>query len=226
MSFVLLSCKFKSLKGRVRHVKAMELKQFTDSSTQTDVGPDNIAIDAPVDLPVPTKKIQDATWMMTNANEQHIVLSIDNEDIQQSANEVTSKGGYELLCSYSWKQMDSPTIYVPGTPPTFTFHDPKTEVIELAADAGLHWHDQHAERVPTHQFKPVFQALAALQSEERFDAVDIVVNRGSLQQLLILINNKSNRAFHLDLDIGNPMIRFTLDCVTFRYAISSSAGCE
>ncbi|KAJ4374610.1 hypothetical protein N0V86_007481 [Didymella sp. IMI 355093] len=32
---------------------------------------------------------------------------------------VTSKGGYEFLCSYLWKQTTSTTIYVPGTPANF-----------------------------------------------------------------------------------------------------------
>lgn len=41
---------------------------------------------------------------------------------------------------------------------------------------------------------------------ERFDNVDIIVNRGSLQQLLKWVNNKSSQAFHLDLDIvGNTL---------------------
>jgi hypothetical protein len=57
--------------------------------------------------------------MMINVNAQHNVASVGVEDIQESTNEVTSKGGYELLCSYSWKQTDAPTIYVPGTPATF-----------------------------------------------------------------------------------------------------------
>ncbi|KAH7392005.1 hypothetical protein DE146DRAFT_722949 [Phaeosphaeria sp. MPI-PUGE-AT-0046c] len=180
--------------------------QFLDSSTQTDAGLEDIANDAPIDRPAAPKKIHDTTWMLTNANEQQIALGIRLEDVQQSANQVTSKGGHELLCSYSWKQTDSPTIYVPGTPATFTFHDPTKTAIELAADTGLHWIDQHAGRVPTHQFEPVFQALAALQSDERFDDVDIVVNRGSLQQLLKWVNHKSHQAFHLDLDIvGNTL---------------------
>lgn len=87
---------------RVRQrVKTMTPKTYVESATQTETSPESIADDAPIDPPAPPKKIRDTTWMMTNVNEQNVVASIGVEDIQQSANEVTSKGGYELLCSYS-----------------------------------------------------------------------------------------------------------------------------
>jgi hypothetical protein len=73
--------------------------------------------------------------------------------------------------------------------------------IQLPSDTGLHWIDQHAERVPQHQFEPVFQALSVMNPSVRFDNVDIVVNRSSLQLLLRLLKNQSTQAFHLDLDV-------------------------
>lgn len=158
-----------------RRDKNMRPDNYVESATQTDTDTDNAANDNIVDPPVPPKKIHDTTWMMTNVKEEQVVASIALEDIQQSANEVTSKSGYELLCSYSWKQTNCPTIYVPGTPATFTFCDPKEKDIFLEADTGVHWIDQHAERVPKYQFEPIFQALALQQPDARFDDVDIVV---------------------------------------------------
>jgi hypothetical protein len=128
--------------------------------------------------------------MLKNANEERVVLQMIVDDIQESAELVTSKGASELLCSYSWKQTDINTIYVPGSPsrflqPTFdTIRDKDgtelTKGIQLPSDTGLHWIDQHAERVPQHQFEPVFQAISVTNPTMRFDNVDIVVNRSSL----------------------------------------------
>ncbi|KAF1918951.1 hypothetical protein BDU57DRAFT_430973, partial [Ampelomyces quisqualis] len=141
-------------------------------------------------------------WMLANANEDRVVLSLTTDDVQQSSNDVTMKKGYEVIASYSWKQTDLPTIYVPGTPSAFNGQDVAAfEGIQLDPDNGQYWLDQHAERVPAHQFEPMFQALSLLNPDMRFDDIDVVVNRSTLQQLLKVLNNKSSQNFHLDLNM-------------------------
>jgi hypothetical protein len=190
------------------------MSEYTNASTQTTPNGDEAAAEEQIEEQTDaalTKKERDNSWMLSNANGKQVVLHMTPNDIQQSTNQVTSKEASELLCSYSWKQTETPTIYVPGSPsrflqPTFdTMGDEngteRIKGIQLPSDTGLHWIDQHAERVPQHQFEPVFQALSVMNPSVRFDNVDIVVNRSSLQLLLRLLKNQSTQAFHLDLDV-------------------------
>jgi hypothetical protein len=119
-------------------------------------------------------------------------------EVQSSPEPVTSKGGYEFLCSYSWKQTASTTIYVPGTPAKWT---PPALPKQLAQDTGFHWCDQHGHRVPRHQFEPVFQALATMNPTVRCNDVDVVVNRNTLQKLYKFASFKRGKAFYVDLDM-------------------------
>jgi hypothetical protein len=225
--------------------RAINMRGYTDASTQTT---NEETLDEQT-IANPPKKEKDNSWMFENANQERVVVQFVLDDIQESANEVTHKSGYELLCSYSWKNTDTTSIYGPlviyvlGTFPAFdarefatptpqspdtsglqfdpetgrhwtwvdphstttpTPHQPNTQPfhgIQLAPDAGRHWVDQHAARAPTHQFEPIFQSLSVLSPAIRFDDIDIVVNRSSLQMLLKYLNAKSSQPLLLDLDI-------------------------
>jgi hypothetical protein len=169
---------------------------YADASTQTDIESKEVTNNPP------PKKINDPTWMLENANEKQLVMSMPLENTRQSAIAVSSKNGYKLMCSYSWKKTKTPTIYVPGSPAVFIpYNISKQKGIRLALDSGRHWVDQHAKRVPKHQFEPVFQALTVVNPEVLFNDVDIVVNRSSLMMLVRFLRNQSSQAFHLDLDI-------------------------
>ncbi|KAF2125930.1 hypothetical protein P153DRAFT_258559, partial [Dothidotthia symphoricarpi CBS 119687] len=113
---------------------------------------------------------------------------------------ISSAPGYEFLCSYTWAQTaaGNPTIYVPGRPPKWT---PPALPTQLEKDHGHQWRDQHAYRTPTHQFEPVFQALAVMNPNVRFDDVDVVVNRNSLQKLFDFATFKRGTQFHVSLDM-------------------------
>jgi hypothetical protein len=140
--------------------------EYMDASTQTT--PDTHATpaetvekqtlankDADEQAPAnPPKKEKDNSWMFENANTERMVLQLGVDDIQESTNEVTIEGGYELLCSYGWKNTDttdiygSPVIYVPGTPAAldareFTPPAPEeisdTEPIRFDPDTNRYW---------------------------------------------------------------------------------------
>jgi hypothetical protein len=136
--------------------------------------------------------------MFDNANEEQLILRIAHEHLQQTAIPVTSSEGYEILCSYSWKHTEQPTIYAPGTPAKFT---PSDLPIQIEADTGRHYRDQHTRRVPLYQFEPIFQALAVMNPDLRFNDVDIVANRSSLQSLHEFAQGKKKQEFHLDLNM-------------------------
>lgn len=120
-------------------------------------------------------------------------------EVETAPELITSTGGYEFLCSYSWKQTAPPTIYVPGTPPRWT---PPTLPVQLNSDTGSYWCDQHGHRVPRHQFEPIFQSLAVMNPTARFQDVDIIINRNTLQKLYTFASFKrGKKPFHVDLDM-------------------------
>ncbi|KAI8941185.1 hypothetical protein NX059_002422 [Plenodomus lindquistii] len=108
------------------------------------------------------------------------------------------------MCSYSWKNSKCPRIFVPGTPPKWT---PPKLPIQLPRDKGMYWVDQNGDRVAKFQFEPIFQALAVMNPTVRFEEVDVVVNRNTLQKLYSFVQYKrSYSQFFVDLDmIGNTM---------------------
>jgi hypothetical protein len=147
----------------------------------------------------PRQKFKDPSWMTRNAGKR--VHLIAPWEVKNSTEPVTSSGGYEFLCSYSWKQtaMATPTIYVLGAPPQWT-SPPLPKMLDQ--DSGLFWHDQHAYRVPRYQFEPVFQALAVMNPTVRFNDVDTVANGTSLHKLLSFASFKRGEGqFHVDLNM-------------------------
>lgn len=68
--------------------------------------------------------------MLANANQDRVVLSSTPEGVQQSTNEVTIEKGHEVIASCSWKQTNTPTKYVPGTPCAFSAREFATTTAE------------------------------------------------------------------------------------------------
>lgn len=150
----------------------------------------------------PRQKFKNSSWMTKNAGKRiHLVA---HWEIQISTEHITSTGGHEFLCSYSWKQRVSPTIYVPGTPAKRT---PPRLPKQLDPDEGFHWCDQHGYRAPRHQFEPIFQALVVMNPTVRFNDIDIVVNKNILQRLYNFASFKrGSSAFDVDLDMVQDIL--------------------
>ncbi|KAI4630888.1 hypothetical protein J4E83_002412 [Alternaria metachromatica] len=149
------------------------------------------------------KRRRDDPWMNANTSNE-IIFNMMAKAIPESPNHVSDKG-YELLCSYSFKSYtDTPTIYVPGTPPMFT----KPPVpLKLEPDTGRYYIDQHVAKVPRSQFEPLFQALTVMKPSKRFDDVDVLVARGSMTALITYVKNVSCQPFALTLHVvGNTLI--------------------
>ncbi|KAH6868695.1 hypothetical protein BKA58DRAFT_317291 [Alternaria rosae] len=124
--------------------------------------------------------------------------------IPESPNHVSDKG-YELLCSYSFKSYtNTPTIYVPGTPPMFI---KPPAPLKLEPDTGRYYIDQHVAKVPLSQFEPLFQALTVMKPSKRFHDVDVIVARGSMTTLITYVKDVSYQPFALTLHVvGNTLI--------------------
>jgi hypothetical protein len=176
-----------------------------DSGTQTTVNIiqdrgtlDKLCGNAEDRAPYKEREVRDHPWMFANVNKNELVRCLGPNDIGQTAKLVTYRGGYKVICTYSWKQVEDPTIYVPGTPARWT---PPDTLRKLNPDEGRHWIDQHAARAAVHQFEPLFQALFVANPELRFDDIDIVINRTTLLNLLKFVSKKSVQAFHFTLDL-------------------------
>ncbi|KAF9690952.1 hypothetical protein EKO04_011139 [Ascochyta lentis] len=181
------------------------INQSSSTGSPARVGHSNLSSQLPSDehaeeeelLLPPRQKFKDPSWMMKDVGER--ICLIAHWEVGASTTPVTSIGGYEFLCSYSWKQTTIPTIYVPGSPARWT---PPLLPKQLDPDEGFHWCDQHGHRVPRHQFEPIFQALAVMNPTIRFNNVDVVVNRNTLQKLLSFASFKRGSGpFYVNLDM-------------------------
>jgi hypothetical protein len=116
-------------------------------------------------------------WMLRDTGT--LVNTIASTSLESDSTEVSSKAGFETLCSYNW-QMDG-TIFVPGGPPRWT---PPLLPVTLPQDKGSHFMDQNAYRVPKYPFEPAFQGLSIMNPNMNLDTVDIVANRNSFRKLI------------------------------------------
>lgn len=130
----------------------MDTRQYMEASTQiADVDGGRVDQRVPNNMP---KKPKDSSWMFGNANTEQLVWSLTCDAIPLSVDDIHSEEAAELICSYSWKQTEEQTIYVPGTPPAyippdFTAVNKRNELVDklvqIPMDVGYHFVDQHAE---------------------------------------------------------------------------------
>ncbi|CAN8100712.1 unnamed protein product [Discula destructiva] len=129
---------------------------------------------------------------------------------------VTSAGGFELLCSYNWRRrawgktrsQQVPQIYVPGEAPRVIPHA-LPHVARLCAQQRS-FRDVNAAYMPRSPFEPMLRAVGVMRPDFRFDDVDLVVNRSSLNHLLRLADEgKCKSAFRLDLAMINDTLFIT-----------------
>lgn len=145
-------------------------------------------------------KFSDPSWMLKRVRKgQQRIHTIAIFDVQSSSAAVTGNEPYDLLCSYSWKSALKPTIYVPGTP---SLYQPPRLPRQLQADKGAFWIDQHGKPSLEYSFEPIFQAMAVMNPTKRWNGIDVLVNRNSLQKLFEFASFKrSYRPFCLELQV-------------------------
>lgn len=62
-----------------------------------------------------------------------------------------------------------------------------------------HHRDANIARMPSYPFEPMFQSLSVLRPSFKFDAVDLIINRNSLNHLFRFANGQVKTNFRLDL---------------------------
>ncbi|UPX17246.1 uncharacterized protein EKO05_0007612 [Ascochyta rabiei] len=149
---------------------------------------------------IPTKKKNRSTasrtsWMIRNTNlllRSILATSLEPDDVA-----VSSKPGFETLCSYNWLN-DGSAIIVPGGPPQW---NPQPLPITLPQDTGRQFVDLNAFRIPRYPFEPAFRALSAMNTGAQLDDVDIILNRNSLRKLLDFAAGRRQDPFRVDLNM-------------------------
>ncbi|KAH7340656.1 hypothetical protein B0J17DRAFT_715846 [Rhizoctonia solani] len=119
------------------------------------------------------------------------------------------------LGSYTWVDHSTPTIIIPGAPPSWKEPDLP---LQLEPDMGDSFIDQNAARLPMRPQEPMFRAISVTQKQLGKDFklsnenIDIVTDRNSLRKLTRFISahgpNRdprpgSNREFRIDVQLAS-----------------------
>ncbi|KAJ5751498.1 uncharacterized protein N7511_008463 [Penicillium nucicola] len=139
-------------------------------------------------------------------NTADLILRIDLKEVLHSDKAISSSEPCYFLCSYNWRRCLEPSIYVPGAPRKWS---PHPLPITLTRDCPTSPEEQQYHPIPTYHFEPVFRALTAVNSDFRFDDVDLVTNRNNLRKLLQWVEGAARRDFRIDLDIVNDTLFMT-----------------
>ncbi|KAL2069169.1 hypothetical protein VTL71DRAFT_15507 [Oculimacula yallundae] len=114
------------------------------------------------------------------------------EDEDRTSAGVTIKN-LKSVASYNWKDVEHPTIYVPGLPPKFT---PPTLPTQLQKDNLT----RSAPRSPAAPVDPLFQAILHEHPDYDMSSIEVVTTRNSLRDLLDFASNRSGK-WRLDIDM-------------------------
>ncbi|KAL3423891.1 hypothetical protein PVAG01_05638 [Phlyctema vagabunda] len=114
--------------------------------------------------------------------------------------EAVKINNYEFVASYSWKDIEHPTIYVPGLPPKFT---PPVLPIQLKRDNLKH----SKPRSPAAAVDPLFATLLHQYPDFDMSPINLVTDRNSLRKLLSFASNGPGK-WRIDVDMINNTMFF------------------
>ncbi|KAH7016982.1 hypothetical protein EDB80DRAFT_703938 [Ilyonectria destructans] len=135
-------------------------------------------------------------WLLSGTGK--VLANIPSSQLTPSDVAVTSSGGYDLVCAYSWVKESSPTVYVPGDPPRFI----STQVpFSIPRDSKEHFTDRGTFQLPKYTFEVVFRAMEVMNPDYRFDDVDVLIDRNSLRKLLDFVRGNYSNMFRINMFI-------------------------
>ncbi|KAG9236243.1 hypothetical protein BJ875DRAFT_526572 [Amylocarpus encephaloides] len=106
----------------------------------------------------------------------------------------------EFQASYSWKDVEHPTIYVPSCPPKWS---PPNGPFQMAKDRTKK--TSTGKRSPAAAVDPMFQALLHMHPDYNMTPIALVTDRNSLRKLLTFASNGSGK-WRIDVDmVGDTM---------------------
>jgi hypothetical protein len=111
------------------------------------------------------------------------------------------------LASYNWIEAPTPTIAVPGLPPSWCeVNTPR----QLKKDSGLVYIAQNAARHPESPLEPLFRALYIEDPSFDISSVDIVSDRNNIRKLLSFIEPDSSahgvKSFTMRMEVVNEVV--------------------
>lgn len=160
------------------------------------------------DNEIPSRVHFKMSWMLVNG----LVRTVSADSLREDESVVSSKVGFETLCTYNWLNNGS-AIFVPGSynqinassvaanedvggPPRWRSKDLP---VALPRDTGYQFVDQNAFRVPKYPFEPAFGALSVMNQDVQLNDADLIVNRNSLRKLLDFSAGRRQDPFRIDL---------------------------
>ena len=129
---------------------------------------------------------------------------------------------FSSIASYSWFEGASPFIAVPGVSSGQILNDlAYTKVLghpriwsnapsRVPADSGICFVDGNGAHMGHRSpLLPIFAAIDTLRDNFPYRDLDLVTDRNSLRKLLRCIDQQSNRAFRIDIDLVGKTCLFT-----------------
>ncbi|TFY73402.1 hypothetical protein EWM64_g10610 [Hericium alpestre] len=106
----------------------------------------------------------------------------------------------EYVGSYSWADEDSPTIIVPGSPPSWRN---RPLPFTLLPDRGARFKDQNGFRMPSSVLLPLMKAVDIIGKEIDWPAIDFVTDRNGLRKLMEWIEKGPRcSTFRIDMELA------------------------
>ncbi|KAG8734067.1 hypothetical protein FRC11_012670 [Ceratobasidium sp. 423] len=143
------------------------------------------------------------------------IESISAATIRSDTTDEVNATNVVALGSYNWVDHPTPTIVVPGTPPSWK--EPRLP-LQLEPDVGESFIDQNTARMPMHPLEPMLRAIKVTQKQLGNDfklaseKIDIVTDRNGLRKLMKFITfhgpNRDrrpgrNQEFRIDVQLAS-----------------------
>lgn len=128
----------------------------------------------------------------------------EQETVADDADKHAAITNVEHVASYSWVDVDAPTIAVPGSPRLWA---PPSLPVTVPADEGRGFIDQNGFRLEKHALVPLFAAADACGAALDWGTVDVVTDRNNLLKLLSWIapgcaKSKHRSGFRIDVALA------------------------
>ncbi|KAL4063767.1 hypothetical protein V8B97DRAFT_674752 [Scleroderma yunnanense] len=110
------------------------------------------------------------------------------------------------IASYSWIEGTPPVIAVPGYPRIWKSTPPS----RVPADSGVHYVDRNASHMGHRSpLVPIFSAIDTLHENFPYKDLDLITDRNNLRKMLRCIDQQSERAFRIDIELAGKTCLLT-----------------
>lgn len=130
----------------------------------------------------------------------------EQETTPGNADDDAAITGVEQVASYSWVDVKTPTIAVPGSPRLWA---PPSLPVTVKPDQGRSFVDQNGFRLGKHALAPLFAAADACGAALEWGTVDVVTDRNNLLKLIAWLEpgcakSRHRSGFRIDVALAGP----------------------